>query len=546
MESKGDRNVVPAGTGYPDLRTVEELVGYARGHVPGEKILLQRAEGESLRVGEFLDNLDRICNMFLDLGVKKGSGVGVFLGNCMEYAYFYLACGRLGATMVPLNQFLVGETLSYVLNHCDVEFLITCEKLYREKIDPLAGQLPGVTCVISLDEPAAGGAPWRTVPFDSFRGYAKTFEPQWRVEGSDPFVTWLTSGTTGLPKGVVATQEYLLQRVSFSANYFSVKSTDVIYFILPMYHIPYFCWGFPLALMGGCTLLYMDWFSASKFWEYAAKYRATLVYSTGTIIPMMLNREIGDDESVGKESIRIWSAWPLDRPEVVFQRWPKTSFVEGYGLSEYALASITTHHEAREATSQGEATPFTELKICDPETGEVLPAGTPGEIVLRSRLGPGFMMRGYYKSSKETAETIKDGGWLYSGDLGYLDAGKRLHFVDRLKDSVRVAGENVPSVQLEAMIADHPKIAEVAVVGVRGELGHDEIAAHVIPREGETVSPEEFFEFCRLKMPYYMIPRHLCLRRALPKTANFKVQKFELRREGLGENSFDRKRFLTK
>lgn len=546
MESKENNNVIQAGTVYPLFKTVEEMIGYARDMVPPKNIMLQKAEGESLCVGDYLDNLNKICNMLVCLGVRKGSNVGVFLGNCMEYAYFYLAVGRLGATIVPLNQFLVGETLNYVMNHCDIEFLITSEHLYREKMDPISKFLSGVKCVIFLDEEVSIETVGNKVSFWSFREYSDIFEPQWEVSSSDPFVIWLTSGTTGLPKGVVSTQEYLLQRVCFSANYFAVNSSDVIYFILPMYHIPFFCWGFPLALISGCTLVYMDWFSASKFWEYAAKYKATLVYSTGTIIPLMLKKEINDHESIGKESIRIWSAWPLDQPEVVFKRWPRTSFVEGYGLSEYAIAAITTHHEAKAATSQGEATPFTELKICDPETGEEMPVGKPGEIVLRSKLGPGFMMRDYYKSPKETAETIKADGWLYSGDMGYLDSENQLHFVDRLKDSVRVAGENVPSVQLEAMITGHPKIMEVAVVGVKGELGHDEIVAHVIPREGESLSASEFFKFCEQIMPYYMIPRHLCLRNEFPKTANFKVQKFELRKSGLGENSFDRKMFLKK
>jgi crotonobetaine/carnitine-CoA ligase len=373
-----------------------------------------------------------------------------------------------------------------------------------------------------------------TTIFGNFRNYPEEFKQPWRVEESDPFIIWLTSGTTGLPKGVVSTQEYLLHRVCFSANYFKVNSSDVIYFILPMYHIPFLCWGSPLAMIGGCKVVFVDWFSASKFWEHVAKYKVTMVYSTGTVIPILLKKEISAQESEGKDSIRLWSAWPLDQPDVVYKRWPKTKFVEGYGLSEYSLATITTHNKEEDATSQGPATPFTELRICDQETGAELPTGTPGEIVLQSKLGPGFMMQGYYKSPKETAETIKD-GWLYTGDMGYLDEKKDVHFVDRLKDSVRVGGENVPSVQLEALIASNPKILEAAVVGAKGELGHNEIVAHVVLREGEKLSPEEFFEFCAQKMPYFMVPKYFRIRSELPKTATYRVQKFMLREEGLKE-----------
>jgi carnitine-CoA ligase len=519
---------------YPIFKTIEELVTYSRERTASQSIMLQKADGESLCLADYLSNLNRICNMFLDLGVGKGSNVGVYLPNCQEYSYFYLAMGRLGATMVPLNQFLKGETLSYVLNHCDIELLITSKDLFIEKIAPVAPALVSVKRVLFLDEEVSVEPIKDKSLLGDFKKYPAEFTPPWSVQGSDPFVIWLTSGTTGLPKGVVATQEYLLQRACFSANYFKVDASDVIYFILPMYHIPFFCWGLPLTLISGCKLVYVDWFSASKFWDHIASYKASLVYSTGTIIPILLKKEVTASELQGKDSIRIWSAWPLDQPDVVYKRWPNTKFVEGYGLSEYALATITTHAKAADATSQGPATPFTEIKICDQETGKELSPGSPGEIVLRSNLGPGFMMQGYYKSPKETAETIRD-GWLYTGDMGYLDEKNLMHFVDRLKDSVRVGGENVPSVQLEALIASHPKILEAAVVGAKGELGHNEIVAHVVLREGETISPEEFFEYCADIMPYFMVPKYLRIREALPKTATFRVQKFLLREDGLKE-----------
>jgi len=537
MESKNDHEVTRARPVYPTFKTVEEMIDYATRMVPPEKVMLQRAEGESLTVGDYLKNLNKICNMFADLGVGKGGTIGAYLPNCVEYPYLYATAGRLGATIVPLNQFLKGETLSYVLNHCDIEYLVTTKELFQERISPISADLTSVKTVLFVDETATTVKPlMKGVLFSNFHIYPAVFKPREVIEGSTPYVIWLTSGTTGLPKGVVATQEYLLQRACFSANYFQISSSDVVYFILPMYHIPFFVWGFPFALMAGCTVVYLDWFSASKFWDHAAKYKATMVYSTGTVIPILLKREVGESEAAGRDAIRLWGAWPLDQPEVVYKRWPSAKFVEGYGLSEYALATITTHEKPEDAVSQGPATPFTELKIRDQETGEELSAGSPGEIVLRSNLGPGFMMQGYYKSPKETDETIRD-GWLYTGDMGYLDEKKRLHFVDRLKDSVRVGGENVPSVQLEALIGGHPKILEAAVVGAKGELGHNEIVAHVVLRDGQKLSPDEFFTYCSEHMPYFMVPKYLRIRSELPKTATYKVQKFVLREDGLKDTS---------
>jgi crotonobetaine/carnitine-CoA ligase len=519
------------------FQTMEEIITNAKRNFGPGRVVLERADGGYLCMGECLTNLDQISNMLVELGFRKGRNVAVFLPNCLEYSYFYLALGRLGVTLLPVNQFLKGDALSYVLNHCDIEFLITNKELFINAVSPIAGTLEHIGCVLFLDEKVPTGRFGKTALFSDFEKFPDNYKQPWAVEGRDVAVIWLTSGTTGLPKGVVCTQEYLLHRVSYSVDFFNLNPSDVIYFVLPMYHIPFYCWGIPMAMAGGCKVVFVNWFSASKFWEHAAKYKVTMVYTTGTIIPILLKKDMGQYEREARERIRMWSAWPVDQPGVVFKRWPKTQFVSGYGLSEYALATMTIYDP--EDKSEGLATPFTEIKICDPGTGETLPAGTPGEIVLRSKLGQGFMMQGYYKSEEATAETIR-GGWLYSGDGGYLDERNRLHFVDRLKDSVRVGGENVPSVQVEGIIASHPKIAEVAVAAAKGELGSDELAAHVVLKKGEQLSPEEFFQFCEEKMAYFMVPRYLRIREELPKTTNLKVQKYKLREEGVTEKYFRR------
>jgi crotonobetaine/carnitine-CoA ligase len=210
----------------------------------------------------------------------------------------------------------------------------------------------------------------------------------------------------------------------------------------------------------------------------------------------------------------------------------------GYGLTEYAIATTNTL-ENPEIGSQGPPTPFTDLKICDPGTGMTLPVEKVGEIVVRSKVSPAYMMRGYYNSPEDTKEAVRE-GWFHTGDGGYLDERGHLHFVDRLKDSVRVGGENVPSVQVEGIIKGHPKIAEVAIVGVKGELG-PEMLAHVVLKDGEVLLPDEFFEFCAEQMAYFMVPRYLRIREELPKTATMRVQKFKLREEGLTPECIMRK-----
>jgi crotonobetaine/carnitine-CoA ligase len=523
---------------YPLYKTVEEIMEHARATIPPNKILLQKAGGDGVSFQEFLNNVNRVCNMLLEFGIEKNHHVGIFLSNCIEYAYLYAALGLLGVPVVPVNPFLKGDSLSYILDHCDIEYLITNKKLFSEKVLPVRPCLNKIKGLLYLGDEIQADGFEKVLSLSNYVHYSAGFEKPWEVSGSDVAVIWLTSGTTGLPKAVETTHEYLFHRVSFSANYYRMAPSDVIYFVLPMYHIPFYVSALFSALASGCSIVSVDWFSASKFWEHVVEYRATVMYSTGTIMAILLKLDVGDFERHGRELLRLWQPWPLDQPDVARARWPKTRFMEGYGLTEYALAAMSSF-ESPEVGCQGRATPYTDLKICDPETGSELAAGKVGEIVVRSKIGPAYMMRGYYKAPLDTAVATRD-GWFHTGDAGYLDEKDLLHFVDRLKDSVRVGGENVPSVEVEAIIRRHPKIDQVAVVGVEGELG-PEIIAHVVLKHGEILSPEEFFDFCSDKMAYFMVPKHLCIKTELPKTATMRVQKFKLREEGLTSSCFTRR-----
>jgi crotonobetaine/carnitine-CoA ligase len=528
---------------YPLFSTVAEVVENARRNMPQEKVLVQRAGGAGISIGEYLDTVGRICNMFLETGIGKNTNVGVFLPNCIEYTYLYTVLGLLGVPMVPLNPFLKGDSLQHVMNHCDIEYLITNRELFSNSVLPIAASLKNVRHLLYVGDKIETDQFKAVEDFSEFRSYPSEFSPPWGVTGSDLEVIWLTSGTTGMPKGVETTHEYLLQRTSFSANHLKIEPSDVIYFVLPMYHIPFHNWGLFMALVCGCTVVTVDWFSASKFWEDIVKYKGTIAYSTGTIMAILLKSDIGQYEREGRELLRLWAPWPLDKPEVAKSRWPKTLFLEGYGLTEYSIAAMHSPDKP-EVGSQGPVTPYTDLKICNPESGEELPAGQVGEIVVRSKLGPRYMMRGYYNAPEDTKNAIRH-GWFHTGDAGYLDQKGLLHFADRLKDSVRVGGENVPSVQVEAIIKQHPSVSEVAVVAVQGELG-PEMLAHVVLREGETLNPDEFFDFCAERMAYFMVPRYLCIRKEMPKTASSKIQKYKLREEGLTPNCVMRKKAVKK
>lgn len=527
---------------YTIIKTFPELISYAQEIMSPEKIFVRMAGGDGISAGEYFANLNKISNMFLDLGMKKGCTVAIYLPNCSEYSYLYIALGRLGICVAPINQFLREDLLSHIINSSDSEYLITSADLFSQYVCPIQNSLKKIKSVIFTDNDKvtiekckiSSFNRLKITYFNEYKNYPSAFKQPWDIKGQDVQGLWYTSGTTGLPKAPVLTQEGLLKRVSFFTNYFHLEPTDLIYFILPMYHQPYLGSGIAMAMTAGCAIVNVNWFSARKFWEHVTLYKATVVFSTGTIIPIMLKRDVDEFEKQGREILRLWAGWPVDQPDVVKSRWPKIRFMECYGLSEYPLATITSYDNP-ELGSVGHPTPFSEVKICNPENGTELPTGEVGEFVLRGK-SPEYMMKGYYNSPEETAKVLKD-GWLYTGDLGYIDSKGLVHFVDRLRDSVRVGGENVPSAELESILRKHPKIEEVAVVGVKGELGHSEIIAHVVLKDGQQISQTEFQDFCREQMAYFMVPKYLYVRKELPKNPMLKVQKFKLREEGVPPGS---------
>jgi crotonobetaine/carnitine-CoA ligase len=305
-----------------------------------------------------------------------------------------------------------------------------------------------------------------------------------------------------------------------------------------MYHSGYAVLGAPLALAAGCEIIQVLWFSASRFWHDVVNYGVTLTASTGTVIPIMLKQTVIEEEIEGRNTLKLWIGWPVGDEKVVKKRWPDIKFIELYGTTEAPIASVS-RFEKPELGNAGPPTIYTDLKLIDTDTGkEVLEQNRPAEIVYRHKLGPEYIIQEYYKDPEKTKEMIRDGYW-FSGDMGMIDDYGNLHFVDRIKDYLRIGGENVSSTVVEEVIRRHASVREAAVVEVTGDLGHDEMIAHVVLNEDMPLEPKEFFEFCNENMSYFMVPRYLKIRSEIPKTGTLRIEKYKLREEG-ATNAIDR------
>ena len=526
-----------ASPAYP--QTFGDLLDWSCARVadPERKIYFRMVGQAPVTYAEFARNVHRICNLLVSLGMKKGDHVAIYLPNCVEYAYLYHSLGKCGLVMVPLNQFLRGESLSYIVNHSDARYLITSRELFDEKLADIQGALTNIERVIFIDELAPGcNAPASL--FSDFRQHDSSFVPAAQVSGSDLQGIWYTSGTTGLPKGVATTQRAYVFRALFYAEYFRMSPDEVVYYVLPQYHVAYMVFGGPFAMAAGCEIVQVDWFSASRFWDDINTYAVSVTFSTGTIVPVMLGRPVSAAENEAQSHLRLWVGWPVDDPAAMRARWPNTKFMELYGTTEAGNATICDYDNPQ-LGSAGPPAPYTDLRIVDPKTGAELPAGQRGEIKIRHKLGPDYILRGYYKDPQKTRETLVDGYW-HSGDMGMIDEHGCLRFMARIKDYLRVGGENVSTRVVENQVRRHPAVAEAAVVGAKNELGHDELVAHCVLKENAALDPAEFFAFCNREMSYFMVPRFLVLQTELPKTATLRIEKYKLQQAGLA-NAVDRK-----
>lgn len=523
---------------YPE--TYGDIVDWAvrRCPAPDKKFLFRLASTEvALTYADFLKGVNQTSNLLSNLGLKKGDHVAVFLPNCLEYAFLFHALGKCGGVIVPIIQFLRGDTLRYIIEHSDSKFLITSHTLFSEKISPIMKSLTKIRGILSIDEPVAAKG-CDIALFSQVENYPGSFEPRARVLGSDIQGIWYTSGTTGLPKGVVVSHKAYIWRAFFFANYFKLGPDSVNYYVLPMYHSGYAVLGAPLTMAAGGEIVQVTWFSASKFWSDVIKYRVTLTAATGTVIPIMLKQPASKEETEGRDLLKVWIGWPVGDKEAVTKRWSGIKFIELYGTTEAPIASVT-NFDKPEIGNAGPPTPYTDLKLIDPQTGGVITeANKVGEIAYTHKLGPDYIIKEYYKDPQKTREMIRDGYW-YSGDLGKLDDNGNLHFIDRIKDYLRIGGENVSSAVVEEIIRTFPPVAEAAVVALKGELGHDEMVAHVVPKDGMAINPEEFFKFCNANMSYFMVPRYLIVRSEIPKTGTLRVEKYKLREDRLS-NAIDR------
>jgi fatty-acyl-CoA synthase len=490
-------------------------------------------EGQSYSYGEVMADADRIARGLIALGVRSGDRVALWMSNRIEWIIAQFAVTRLGAVLVPLNTRLRSVDISHMLRDSGSVALITqhsaegfnyidvvrevlkeggCPDLKRVIVAAPEGELESIFLSWAALADMADHADTDPVPETDINAMA--------------YILY-TSGTTGLPKGVMLSHRNLNNCFNLAGQ---MSDGDVFFLAYPLFAITG-CHNTILAtaLVGG-TVVLQERFDPDEAVTLIEEFQCTWIGGHITAIEQLVGCSTFAPERVAHlQCGRIFPRRPQHLP--LLRKLGLNSAMSGFGLTESSGPLVNNSGLDEETVStEGRPWPGNEIQIRDPD-GAILPAGEDGLIFAKS---PQIML-GYFNNPEATARTLVDNGWLRTGDMGRLDADGNLTFISRYDDVYKCMGFNVAGDEVEAFLIDHPGIAEVAVIGVSDDRKGAVGAAFLILEPGAVVSLEDVVEYCKGRIASYKTPGHIICVPAFPRTAMGKVRKRELRETHFAE-----------
>ncbi len=519
-------------------------------------------QGERIKFAELGQRIDALAAGLYKLGVKKGDVVVVLLPTCPEFVYAHFAIGRVGAVLSPVIPLFLRQELQYILNDCDAAAVIVQPNVSGNKlleiVQELRPELPHLRHVIVRGDEAPEG----TVTLNSLMAPTNPQPPTDSAGPDDLFGLLYTSGTTGGPKAVMHSHRTIMAQVvnvleyeqsqrerpplemikglvrmtvKYGSRYLKYGSKQNSYMpLMPIYtsggHI-----AMRATILSGKKMVLIERFHPVRALELIEQEKVNTVTATPSMWRMLL--QVKDFEKYDLSSLLTVSSGMAYMPPKLAQEVKKrfnAPLIIGYGATETAggVTMTTVSDSAKVSTeSIGRVTyDNTKVKVVDDDRNEV-PIGEVGELAMKQ---PGTML-GYYKSPEMTAEVLDDDGWYYSGDLGYVDEDGVVTIVGRKKDMIIRGGQNIYPAEVESYILTHPKVAEVAIVGVPSEVEGESVWAFVVPKDGETVTANDVLRHCRGEITAFQVPSEVRIVDSLPRTALTKVKKFDLRDRAVAE-----------
>jgi fatty-acyl-CoA synthase len=501
--------------------------------------------------------VDAVASGLIRRGVEAGEHVGIWSMNVPEWVVAQFAVGRIGSVLVNINPAYRLHELEGTLAGADVATLIVGSPFktsnFVEMIETLcpevatatepdweAAKFPRLRRLVALgDRPGPGWLNW-----SDLEGVASTPELADRERAARPtdvFNIQFTSGTTGLPKGAMLTHRNVLMNALWIGDRLRYTADDRVCVPVPFYH----CFGCVLGTMtcavyGSAIVVPAPTFDPGATLSAVAKERCTSLYGVPTMFVAELDHpdRASYDLSSLRTGIMSGSPCPLPLMNAVLNTMGAGEITIGYGQTEASpiitLTSVDDPIEVRVGTV-GRPIPGAEVRLVDPITRKDVARGEAGELWVK---GHG-VMAGYYKNPEATRRVIDPDGWLATGDLAREQEGGNYRIVGRCKELIIRGGENIYPPEVEEFLHHHPKVAEVAVVGLPDPKYGEVISAWIVPKPGVSLTADEIREFCRGQIAHFKVPQYIEIAETLPKTVTGKIRKHILKDQGIARYGLD-------
>jgi fatty-acyl-CoA synthase len=504
-------------------------------------------EGRRWTFAQLQEDVDRTARALIQLGIRPGDKISLWMPNRPEWLHILFAVAKIGAVLVPINTRFRTADLEYVVRQSDTSTLITvdrsgpvdylsmvqevCPEIASASGDGLRSEsFPQLQRVVVLgQERPPGILPWEAVMPASGEVSAEELERRHQaVDPDDTVLLMYTSGTTGFPKGVM--HNHNIQRTLIdAASRMGMTPRDVILMYLPLFHCFGLYEGPIMSLVSGARMVLMSRFDPGDALQLIQDERVTILDGFDTHFFDLTNHPAC--ATIDKSSLRTaLLAAGMASSEAVARRTQKAlcPTITAWGMTEVGVGATRSFLDSPQKdrwAGSGHPLPGYEFQVIDPDTGEVLPPGSLGELCVRGYA----LMQGYFKKPEETSAAVDAQGWFHTGDVATIRDDLQVRFLGRYKDMLKVGGENVDPVEVEAFLLEHPGINRVQVIGVPDPRLSEAPCACVVPEPGQRLTLEDLDRFCRGKLASFKIPRRLMLMDDFPMTSSGKVQKYRLR-----------------
>lgn len=486
--------------------------------------------GERTRTfGEVADRVARLSGALRGLGVHDGDRIAMLGLNSDRYSEYLLAVPWANAVLNPVNIRWSPAEIIYSFEDSGTNVLFI-DDAFAPMLPAIRKAYDGLLAVIHCGD---GPAPEGTLSYEELLAGAEPIEDA-RRGGDELAGIFYTGGTTGFPKGV------MLSHANVVTSTLGVVATGTVFapgarylHAAPMFHLADLAGWAALVLLGG-THVIIPAFDPVAAMTAIQTHRVTDALLVPVMLQMLADHPAVTDHDLSSVERVLYGASPISQAvlERVMKVFPNAGFTQAYGMTELSpVATLLTpaDHLAGRLRSGGRAVPHTEVRIVDADDIEV-PRGTVGEIIVRG----GGVMLGYWNKPEESAAALR-GGWMHTGDGGYMDDDGYISIVDRLKDMIVTGGENVYSAEVENAVAAHPSVAACAVIGVPDAEWGERVHAVIVCKPGESVTFAEIREHTKNRIAGYKAPRSIELVDALPVSGAGKILKRELRKEHWGD-----------